>query len=381
MSNLSMGCKGPWAALFCLTLAGGAQTELELLQQSGNASYLHGDYEAARQSLEQAWKLVEETAPDDPARYDILKRLAAVEAAAGQTEDADSSLRQAINWRQNVFGESDPVALNDLLEDANLCRVLHDYGRALAIIEQVRVAHVRAEGFESASVAADLSRAAQVQLDLKEPEKAASALDASLEILEKLNGGDHPSLLPNLDRLGEVRITLRQYDKEEEVYQRALVVRERAVGKNHADLLTALDGLAYARFGQKKYAESEPVYQRLIALWESSAGKEHPMVAVTLDKVAIFYREQQRWAEGQEAANRANAIRAHFLASGLAQEATERLGENKKDEAVALYRRALAVLDPPHPVFEELRKQIDENLKLLEPPGPRRRKVVPKASK
>ena len=29
------------------------------------------------------------------------------------------------------------------------------------------------------------------------------------------------------------------------------------------------------------------------------------------------------------------------------EEATERLGEDKKDEAVALYRRALAALDPP----------------------------------
>jgi tetratricopeptide (TPR) repeat protein len=376
-----MGCKWLWAALFCLPLAGNAQTELELLQQSGTTSYLHGDYATARQSLEQAWKLAEETAPNDPARYEILKRLAAVEAAAGQTEEADSALRQAINWRQNVFGESDPTALNDLLEDANLCRVMHDYDRALAIIEQVRMAHVRAEGFDSPPVAADFSRAAQIHLDLKEPEKAASALDASLKILKKLNGEDHPALLPDLDRLGEVRITLRQYDKAEEAYQSALVIRERAVGKNHADLLATLDGLAYARFGQKKYAEAEPVYARLLALWESSAGKEHPMVAVTLDKMAIFYREQQRWAEGQEAAEHANAIRAHFLASGLAQEATERLSENKKDEAVVLYRRALAALEPPHPVFEELRKEIEENLKSLEPPAPPRRKVVPKASK
>ena len=105
------------------------------------------------------------------------------------------------------------------------------------------------------------------------------------------------------------------------------------------------------------------------------------MVALTLDKVAVFYREQKKWAQGQEAADRANAIRAHFLASGLAQEATERLGEDKKDEAATLYRRALAALDPPHTIFEELRTQIEKNLTALEPPPKRgRRATRPKMS-
>jgi tetratricopeptide (TPR) repeat protein len=376
-----MGSTGRWVILLCLPLAGNAQTELELLTRSGNASYLQGDYEAARRTFEQAFEIAEKAPRNDSARYDILKRLAAVEAAAGQTEEADGTLRQAINWRQNQFGENDAIALNDMLEDASLCRVMHDYDRALAIIEQVLGAHISANGYDNAFVAADFSRAAQAHLDLKEPEKASIALEASLDILTKLNSEDHPSLLPNLDRLGEVRIALRQYDKAESVYQRALVIRERTSGKEHADLLTALDGLAYSLLGQKKYAQAEPVYQRLLALWVSSAGKEHPMVAVTLDKVAVFYREQQKWVEGQEAADRANAIRAHFLASGLAQEATERLTENKKGEAVELDRRALAVLDPPHPVFEELRKQIEESLKSMETPAPRRRKPAPKASK
>ena len=183
-------------------------------------------------------------------------------------------------------------------------------------------------------------------------------------------------MLPDLDRLGEVRITLRQYDKAEEAFRHALVIRERLYGKDHANLLTSVDGLAYAYFGQKKYQEAEPVYQRLLGLWQLSAGKEHPMVALTLAKVAVFYREQKKWAQGQEAADSANAIRAHFLASGLAQEATERLGEDKKDEAMALYRRALAALYPPHPVFEGLRAQIEKTLTGLQPPPkkPRRAK-------
>jgi len=354
---------------------------LEHLVQAGNASYMRGEYETARQALEQAWKLAEETAPENPVRYDVLKRLVAVQAASGQPAEADNSLQQAITWRQNVFGQADPTILNDMIEDAALCRSMHDYERALGILEQVRNAHIRAGEFESAVVAADFSRVAQIYLDQKKPEDAAEALTAALSILTKLNTEDHPSLLPDLDRLGEVRITLRQYEMAEEVFRHALVIRERLFGKDHANLLTSVDGLAYAYFGQKKYEQAEPVYQRLLGLWQISAGKEHPMVALTLDKVAVFYREQKKWAQGQEAADRANAIRAHFLASGLAQEATERLGEDKKDEAATLYRRALAALDPPHPIFEELRTQIEKNLTALEPaPKKRRRATRPKMS-
>jgi tetratricopeptide (TPR) repeat protein len=346
------------------------------LVQAGNASYMRGEYETARQALEQAWKLAAETTPENPVRYDVLKRLVAVQSAAGQPAEADNYLQQAITWRQNVVGQADPTILNDMIEDAALCRAMHDYDRALGVLEQVRNAHIRAGEFENAVVAADFSRIAQVYLDQKKPEDAAEALTIALSILTKLNTEDHPALLPDLDRLGEVRITLRQYEMAEEVFRHALVIRERLFGKDHANLLTSVDGLAYAYCGQKKYEEAEPVYQRLLGLWQISAGKEHPMVALTLDKVAVFYREQKKWAQGQEAADRANAIRAHFLASGLAQEATERLGEDKKDEAAALYRRALAVLDPPHPVFEELRTQIEKNLTALAPPPKKRRRAT-----
>ncbi len=360
----------------CLILAVEAQTDLEHLVQAGNASYMRGEYETARQALEQAWKLAAETTPENPVRYDVLKRLVAVQSAAGQPAEADNYLQQAITWRQNLVGQADPTILNDMIEDAALCRAMHDYDRALGVLEQVRNAHIRAGEFENAVVAADFSRIAQVYLDQKKPEDAAEALTIALSILTKLNTEDHPALLPDLDRLGEVRITLRQYEMAEEVFRHALVIRERLFGKDHANLLTSVDGLAYAYCGQKKYEEAEPVYQRLLGLWQISAGKEHPMVALTLDKVAVFYREQKKWAQGQEAADRANAIRAHFLASGLAQEATERLGEDKKDEAAALYRRALAVLDPPHPVFEELRTQIEKNLTALAPPPKKRRRAT-----
>ena len=374
-----------WHALACLLisapilLAGDEQPELDNLMKTASANYMKGDYDAARQSYEQAWKLIEAAPANSPVRYDILKRLAAVRTAAGQFAEADSYLQQAINWRELNFGVDDPVSLNDLLEVSSLCRATHDYNRALAILERVRDAHVRAGGYETAVVAADLSRIAQIHLDLSKPENAASVLTTALEINAKVYGQDHPALLQDLDRLGEVLITLRQYDKAEEVYRRDLVIRERVFGKDNANLITTVDGLAYAYFGEKKYEQAEPQYQRLVSLWANSAGNDHPMVALALDKMTVFYRDQKKSEEARNAADRAIAIRAHFLATGLAQQALQRISDGTKDEGELLYRRALAVLDPPHPVFEELRNQIQNNVKEIEAsrPKPRRKKSSP----
>ena len=60
------------------------------LLNDARASYMHGDYAAARTALNQAWKLAQEQLPEDsPIRYDALKRLALVNAATGSFSDAD----------------------------------------------------------------------------------------------------------------------------------------------------------------------------------------------------------------------------------------------------------------------------------------------------
>src|SRR5438445_11271991 len=111
--------------------------EIKLSVASGEASYLKGDYDAARQSYESAWRLAQQTPPADPLRYDVLKRLTAVQAAAGLYPEAESYLQQALTWRENQFGPTDPKAIEDLLEVAALCRRMKDFDRAMVVIDRV----------------------------------------------------------------------------------------------------------------------------------------------------------------------------------------------------------------------------------------------------
>lgn len=391
-------------ALLCLALGcGWAQEDKpapgipELLQRA-QAGYMHADYEAARQSLLQAWELAQQTPPDEPLRYDVLKRLAAARAAAGEFADADNFLQLAISWRETNLGMNDPKIVDDVLLSVAYCRGMKDFERALRVMNRVMGLHVaanRAAGagaagmdlMTSITVADDFSRIAQIQAELSRLDAAMSAHNTALAIRTKILGPLDASLVYDLDRLAGFQVTTRAYDKAEETFRHALVIRETLYGKTNADLIATVDGLAYALFGQKKYDDAEPVYQRLLSLWIASIGEEtHPMVAVALDKMAVFYAAQKKWDQAREATTRANAIRAYLFADGLSGEASQRIDEGKMAEAIPVYQRALKVLDVPNRIYDAQRATLAGMEKELEkvvkkPPAPAPPRAGPPKSK
>jgi tetratricopeptide (TPR) repeat protein len=357
------------------------QPTIPQLTRDGDAAYLKGDYESARQTFTRAWEVAQDTPKDDAVRYSILKRLTSVRAAAGEFADADNWLQQAITWRENTLGQTDPKIADDLLVSVDLCRGLKDYDRALVILRRVQSMHVARYTFDSSMVADDFSRMAHIFGEQKKAENAINTLNAALEIRTKLGGPLDPALISDLDQLGEFHTMVRAYDKAEEAFRHVLVIRETLYGKTHADLISTVDGLAYALFGQKKYDDADPVYQRLVGLWESSVGKDHAMVAVALDKIAVFYGAQKKYPEVNAALERSTAIRARFLAMGLSQQATEAFTEGHPDQTRMFLQRGVAALDPPNPINDELRAQFEEMLKTLEAPLPKSKAPARKTSK
>lgn len=353
-------------SLVCLALVSAAAqvpiTGFPSLLDSGDASYMRGDYDAARQSFEAAQELIGNSAGAGPARYDILKRLTRVSAASGDLAAADHFLRQAIAWRESTFGADDPKLHSDLLEAFAICLRLKDFDRALSLVGRVLALDTAASGPDSKPVADDYSRMAQVYQEQKTPEAAVGALNMALAIRTALAGPMDPTLIADSDRLAKVYLDLRQYDNAEYILRRALVIRESLYGKAHADLIDTVDGLAYACFGQQKYDEAETLYRRLIDLWVGSVGQDHPMVGFAYDKIALFYAYQKKYDQAQQAVEHANAIRARSLGTGLEVAAGWQWEQNKAAPTKALLDRALKTLDPPDPVYDDLHKEVEAML-------------------
>jgi len=344
------------------------------LTKDGDALYLKGDYEAARLAFAGAWELAQQTPPEDPVHYGILKRLSSVRGAVGEFADADRWLQQAIAWREGTMGPRDHKIADDLLLSVGFRRAMKDYDRALAILWRVQRQHVEAYTGESTMVADDLSRMGMVYAELKRADAAIASTNDAVFLRTRLSGPLDPSLIPDLDRLGEYHTAARDYEQAEVAYRHALVIRETQYGKTHAELISDVDGLAYALFGQKKYAEAEAAYRRLLGLWEANVGKNHVMVAAVLDKLAAFYAAQKKNDAVDEALERSTAIRARFLAMGLSEQATQAFDEGRLDQVKTVLQRGLGVLEPPGAANQDLRTQFEGMLKTLEatpkPPGP-----------
>ena len=349
-------------ALACLALLRARAQEpdpgIPPLLDTGDAAYLHGDYDAARQSFEAAWGFADRSTLADPVRYGVLKRLARVSAASSDLAAAGRYLQMAISWREATVGPEDPSLAGDLLEAVAVCRGLQEFDRALLLLRRVLALDTSSSGPDSKPVADDYSRMAQIYLEQKVPDSAVGVLNLALAIRTRLAGPVDSTLVPDLDRLAGAYLALRQYDNAEYIYRRALVIRESVYGKVHADLIATVDGLAYTLFGQQKFDEAEPLYQRLVDLWVFSVGVYHPMVAIALDKVAIFYTGQKKFDRAREAMDRANAIRARSLATGLEVEANWQWDQGKATPTRALLDRALRTAEPPDPVYDDLHKEI-----------------------
>jgi tetratricopeptide (TPR) repeat protein len=114
------------------------------LETAAQASYMKGDYEAAGISLLNAWSLAQQLGPDDPIRYDVLKRLAAVRAAVGEFADADNYLQLAISWREQNQGLDQSKLGDDMLLSVAYARGMKDFDRALAIMHAIVRLHMTA---------------------------------------------------------------------------------------------------------------------------------------------------------------------------------------------------------------------------------------------
>jgi tetratricopeptide (TPR) repeat protein len=353
--------QGAW---FVLAAQEPSSDPAELLRL-GRQSYSRGDHPGAASALERAWRLLETRPSDDPLRYDTARMMATVYSVSGRLADAENFLQTAIRLRENALGPQHPKVAEDLLSLAVLYQRSKEFGKGLRVMDRVRNIHIRDGGHQNPLLEDDFSFTARLLMGSKEIEQAAALLQVAIDRRSARLGPDHPALLPDLDRLGAAQISLRQYDKAEETYRAALNLRERWAGDNDPDLIQTLDGLGYACFGQKKYEQAETLYRRLLSVWVASAGPEHPMVALTLDKLAVLLRERKMLREAREPARRSTAIRALFLAGSLAGEGDFASLQGDKKEAARFYRQALAALDPARAEHQELRRQLQRNLREL----------------
>jgi tetratricopeptide (TPR) repeat protein len=164
------------------------------------------------------------------------------------------------------------------------------------------------QAFQSLQALTDLFRA---ERDYSRAENAATR---ALKMREKAIGPDAGTdaqldVAVCLDNLAEVYLAWSKPEKAEPLYRRSLDIVEKIGGGETSESVRRRIGLAAALRGLGMLDQAEFEYQRALALTEKNVGPEGSPLAIILDKYATLLDEMKKPAEAKAQSVRAESIR------------------------------------------------------------------------
>ena len=117
-------------------------------------------------------------------------------------------------------------------------------------------------------------------------EDARSLLERVLAIDEKRFGSEHPDLVGSLYDLAWLLQDMHDYAAALPFLERALAIREEQFGPEHPSRAADLNNLAGLLRKMGDYAAARPLYERALTIAEAQLGPDHPDTARYLNQCA-----------------------------------------------------------------------------------------------
>jgi tetratricopeptide (TPR) repeat protein len=324
-----------------------ALTDLEDRLAAANAEKLTGDYETA---LDRLTKLAPEARelgyPPTLAEVMILKGY--VEAALGQADDAERSLREAFGAaEQGRDDQAGAVAASNLMwvtgylqgrfEEADRWSdlaaakierlggdepVAADYadGRSQVLIQAGRHREAiesekqalelisRISGPESLDAAMAMSTMGNALSSVGDYNAAVEYYEKSLALKESLVGPDHPTVGFTATSLAQAYAGLGNYEKATELSRRSVAILEKVFGADDPQLAVSLNNLAYSLEGLEQFDEARKIHERSIDIVSRSWGPDHPQIAISLLNLSSLEKRAGDFQAALDASRRAGEI-------------------------------------------------------------------------
>ncbi|MCA9661236.1 MAG: tetratricopeptide repeat protein, partial [Myxococcales bacterium] len=232
-----------------------------------------------------------------------------------------------------------------------------EYEEAVKLqLKAVRLGEQLFDGGNHPVVATFLLDLGQAHESLDHDDEARARYERALAILEESLGERHPDVAASMSNLG---IQLRSADRHAEaraLLERALEIREEALGPEHPDVIASLNNLAGLLTAMNEHSDALAAYERALARLEAAGGvdgeagsdrKMEATIAYNIGLSHVFLRDEEAARRAFERSlalfeglyGDANAYVA-FPIEGIAD---TYLGEERYDEALAFFERALAI--------------------------------------
>ncbi len=293
----------------------------------------------------------------DPGREGLsesLSRYGFVLGDLGQTEEAESVLREALELRRANGSDEEAIA-NSLNQLGMHLSYMGEYEEAEAMLRECVEIRERIHGEESPSLAvaiANLGLTVKWKGDFGEAE---IHYRRALAIRKRTIGRMDPEYANNLDNLGVLLGQRGDYEESEECFLDALEIRTELLGEEHPDVALSVNNLATLYRVQGRLDEAEPMYRRVLDLNIRVFGPSHRRVATNLTNLASLELARGNIDEAREMFERSLVIRRENLGNDHIEVAVNlnhlcgvllELGEleqadDHSEEAVAIARGAV----------------------------------------
>ena len=144
-----------------------------------------------------------------------------------------------------------------------------------------------------------------VLVDLGEYEEAAKTGEASLVMLDKAIGSEHPYTARTLHSLGTVYQGQGRMEDAQRLYQRALAIWEKNPGVGILDAATVEASLAAIYTHQGYYSKAESLLKKALATRESVGGANRAEISSVMSNLGFLYGSQNRLSEARNVLERA----------------------------------------------------------------------------
>jgi len=223
-----------------------------VLTAVGGVLQVRGDHERARDALAEAVEISRRTGPDRESHAGSLLELAKAEYRLENYADSEQLARDALdvlNGLANATPDLHASAFNQL------AIALSDQGRleeSAIMLERVVEVRRSLTGAETdQDLAANWNNLGLVYADLGRLEQAESAYDASLKIVERTFGIQHPYAAFLLHARAELRELQGEFVLARTDLQKALSIATNTLGEDHPFVLQARESLQQVRDSQR----------------------------------------------------------------------------------------------------------------------------------
>ncbi|WP_299465185.1 CHAT domain-containing tetratricopeptide repeat protein [uncultured Microscilla sp.] len=227
--------------------------EGEVKTLMGEIYYKKGEYEVAKKSLHQAWKVLKYEFGAEVQLSTVYTVLGFVHEALEEFNLAFRYYKKALKLRKRVLGKYNQATASSYADLANLYFAQGDY--------------IVSIGYDK----------------------------KALGIKKQLYGAHHPEIALSYNNMASTYNTWGNYGKALKYHQKALAIREKVFGQWHLDVGQSYHNIGYTYMQKGAYNLALEYYQRYKTILQKLTGKHHPHLSSIYTNIGTVYVKKRQY--------------------------------------------------------------------------------------